>query len=214
MRAWASGALLGEGRWARLGRALAFLALVGVLLWALPVRKPGEDGGRYHHAPPALDLFERSGITELTEGQRGPGLQLATLAGGSVTLADYAGELVVVNFWATWCTPCDVEMPTLERLWQRLRPRGLVVLGVNLDRGAPRSLIEPYVRGKGLTFPILLDPDMAAARAWRVVGLPVTFLVRPSGEVAGMATGLRDWDSPEMVALLETLLPGAPPAAR
>lgn len=212
MRAWASGVLFGEGRRARLLRAAVFLVLAGGLIWALPVRKPGEEGSRYHHAPAALDLFERAGVTELKEGQRGPGLQLATLDGRRVTLADYAGKLVVVNFWATWCTPCEVEMPTLERLWQRFRPRGLVVLGVNVDRGAPRSLIEPYVRGKGLTFPVLLDPDMAVAKAWRVTGLPATFLVRPSGEVAGMALGLREWDSREMVALLETLLPGAPPA--
>ena len=100
-------------------------------------------------------------------------------------------------------------MPTLESLWQKLRGRGLVVLGVNVDRGAPRSLIEPYVRGKQLTFPILLDPDMATVQAWRVTGLPATFLVRPNGAVAGAAQGLREWDSKEMVALLETLLPGA-----
>lgn len=212
MRAWASGVLLGEGRWGRLARVAAFLVLVGGLMWVLPIRRPGEEGSRYHHAPAALDLFERAGVVELKEGQRGPGLRLATLDGRQVTLGAYAGKLVVLNFWATWCTPCEVEMPTLESLWQRLQGRGLVVVGVNMDRGAPRSLIEPYVRGKRLTFPILLDPDMAAAKAWRVTGLPATFLIRSNGEVAGMVHGLREWDSREMVALLESLLPRAPHA--
>ncbi|MBI4609373.1 MAG: TlpA family protein disulfide reductase [Candidatus Rokubacteria bacterium] len=209
MRAWGSTVVFGESWRARLARAAIFVLLAAAVIWALPGRKPGEEGGRRHHAPVALDPFERAGIVELKEGQRGLAFRLATLEGGSAALEDYAGKLVVLNFWATWCTPCEVEMPTLESLWQKLKGRGLVVVGVNLDRGAPRSLIEPYVRGKKLTFPILLDPDMATAQAWRVTGLPATFLVKPSGEVAGMAQGLREWDSKEMLALLETLLPAA-----
>jgi len=100
-------------------------------------------------------------------------------------------------------------MPTLEALWRRYRDRGLVVLGVAVDRGAPRALLDPYVKGLALTFPILLDADMAASRAWRVHGLPATFVVRPGGEAVGMAMGAREWDSAEMRALLERFLPGA-----
>ena len=98
-------------------------------------------------------------------------------------------------------------MPTLERLWQDYRARGLVVLGVSVDRGAPRSLLDPYLKHLQLTFPILLDPDLKTSAAWRVTGLPATFIVKPGGEVAGMAVGAREWDSAEMRALLETLLP-------
>ncbi|MGH7384233.1 MAG: TlpA family protein disulfide reductase, partial [Candidatus Rokuibacteriota bacterium] len=64
-----------------------------------------------------------------------------------------------------------------------------------------------YIRAHGLTFPILLDPDSRAAGAWRVTGIPATFIVRPGGEVAGMAAGAREWNSREMRALIETLLP-------
>lgn len=213
MRAWAPHQVLGAGRRETLVAVGLFLALVGVLWWALPLRKAGEEKSRYHGAEP-LDLFERAGVTEFKEGQRGPGFSLRSLEGKTVTLKDYEGKLVVVNFWATWCTPCEVEMPTLERLWQRYRDRGLVVVGVNVDRGGPRSLVEPYVRGKRLTFPILLDPEMRTAQAWRVTGLPATFVVKPGGEVAGVALGLREWDSKEMAGLLETLLPGASPPAR
>jgi cytochrome c biogenesis protein CcmG/thiol:disulfide interchange protein DsbE len=112
-----------------------------------------------------------------------------------------------VNFWATWCQPCTLEMPTLEALWRDDRGRGLVVLGVSEDRGAPRLLLDPYVARLGLTFPILLDADGQAAQAWRVASLPATFVVRPGGEAVGLAFGAREWNSAEMRALLEKLLP-------
>jgi peroxiredoxin len=100
-------------------------------------------------------------------------------------------------------------MPSLEALWRRYRERGLVVVGVSVDRGSPRGLLEPYVRNLKLTFPILLDPDSKTSDGWRVTALPATFIVRPGGEVTGMAVGAREWNSAEMRALVERLLPGA-----
>jgi len=117
------------------------------------------------------------------------------------------GKIVILNFWATWCTPCTLEMPTLQALWMRYRERGLTVAAVSVDRGAPRDLIAPYVRSLKLTFPILLDPEAKTAGAWRVSALPATFVIKPGGEVVGFAMGAREWDSPEMRALLEPLLP-------
>jgi peroxiredoxin len=98
-------------------------------------------------------------------------------------------------------------MPTLEALWREYRDRGLVVLGVSVDRGAPRALLDPYVTRLGLTFPILLDPDLRASSAWRVTSLPATFVVRPGGEAVGLAFGAREWNSAEMRALLGRYLP-------
>ena len=147
-------------------------------------------------------------MTELKEGQRGPGFRLRTFPGdGEVSLEAFRSKLIVLNFWATWCTPCTVEMPTLEALWQAYRERGLVVIGVSMDRGAPRGLLAPYLDHQRLTFPILLDPDLATSKAWRVTSLPATFLVKPGGEVAGMAIDARESNGAEMRALLETLLP-------
>jgi len=114
-----------------------------------------------------------------------------------------------VNFWATWCQPCTAEMPTLEALWREYRGR-LVVLGVTVDRGAPRLLLDPYVSRLGLTFPILLDGDQRASGAWRVTSLPATFLVRPGGEAVGLAFGAREWNSVEMRDLLGRFLPPSP----
>ncbi len=210
MRSWASSTLLGASRggsFLRLGLAVAALGLV---LWVLPTRRAGEDGGHHKDHAVHLDAFEKAGITELKEGQRGPAFSLPTFPGeGHASLEDFKERLVVLNFWATWCTPCTEEMPTLEALWQEYRTRGLIVVGVSVDRGAPRALLAPYLAHHRLTFPILLDPDLATAKAWRVTSLPATFIVKPGGEVAGLAVGAREWTGAEMRALLETLLPAA-----
>jgi peroxiredoxin len=182
--------------------------MLGAVVWVLPVRKPGEEGGHHAAHPPAVDPFERAGVTEFTGGQRGPGLRLAGLDGRRASLGEWRDRVVVLNFWATWCQPCTIEMATLQALWEAYRHRGMVVVGVSVDRGAPRALIDPYLRSLGLTFPILLDPDMRAAGAWKVTGIPATFVIRPGGEVAGMAAGPREWNGPEMRALLEPMLPG------
>ena len=146
-------------------------------------------------------------MTEFTEGQRGPALRLARFPTAppsprglrrQARRAEFLGDLVHALY---------DEMPTLEGLWREYGGRGLVVIGVSVDRGAPRAVLEPYIRHHGLTFPILLDPDSRAAGAWRVTGIPATFVVRPGGEVAGMAAGAREWNSGEMRALIETLLP-------
>jgi len=208
VRSWASDTLFGGTRRGTLLRVGLALGLLAGALWALPSRRGDDSAGHHGAHAPSLDVFERAGVTEFTEGQRGPALRLARFPdGAAVSLEAFADKLVVLNFWATWCTPCTTEMPTLEGLWREYGGRGLVVIGVSVDRGAPRAVLEPYIRHHGLTFPILLDPDSRAAGAWRVTGIPATFVVRPGGEVAGMAAGAREWNSSEMRALIETLLP-------
>ena len=204
MKTWAGGVLGTSWRQSVIRAALALL-LLAALFWALPTRKPG-DGGHHATHVPKLDPFEKAGVTELKEGQRGPAFRLALFTGGEATIDTWKDKLVVLNFWATWCTPCTAEMPTLEALWREYRDRGLVVVGVSVDRGAPRALIEPYLKNLDLTFPVLLDPQMETANAWRVPGVPATFMIRPGGEVTGMAIGIREWNSREMKILLERML--------
>jgi peroxiredoxin len=207
MRSWTGSGVRGRGGRQRLVQVGLAVGLVGGLLWFLPVRRAGEDGGHHGAQAPTLDLFEKAGVVELKEGHRTPELRLPRLDGGVGALADLRDKLVVVNFWATWCQPCTAEMPTLEALWREYRGRGLVVLGVSEDRGAPRPLLDPYVGRLGLTFPILLDADQRAARQWSVASLPATFVVKPGGDAVGLAFGAREWNSVEMRALLGRFLP-------
>jgi peroxiredoxin len=186
------------------------IALLAVALWALSARPPVEESSRPRDHEGAVDAFEKAGVTEFKKGERGPAFRLATLQGeGWASLDDFASNLVILNFWATWCEPCAAEMPTLEALWQRYRARGLVILGVSVDRRAHRAVVDPYIKYHRLTFPILLDPAMEAADAWRVTGLPTTFIIKPGGAVAAVAVGAREWNSAQMQTLLETLLPAA-----
>jgi peroxiredoxin len=207
VKSWASDAIFGATRRQSLVRAGLAIVLLGVVLWFLPVRRPGDEGGHHGAGAPHLDLFEKAGIVELKAGQPAPGFTLATLDGGMASTEDHRDKLVILNFWATWCQPCTLEMPSLEALWSRYRNRGLVVIAVSVDRGTPRALLEPYVRTLKLTFPILLDPDSKTSQRWRVTAIPATFIVRPGGDVAGMVTGAREWNSDEMRALVERLLP-------
>jgi len=207
VKSWASDAIFGASRRQSLIRASLAVVILGGVVWVLPVRRPGQDGGHHGAATQVLDPFEKAGVVELKEGQQAPGFTLLTLDGGRASLTDHRDKLVVLNFWATWCQPCTVEMPSLEALWRRYRDRGLVVVGVSVDRGAPKALLEPYVRNLKLTFPILLDPDAKTSDRWRVTALPATFLVRPGGDVSGVAMGAREWNSAEMRALVERLLP-------
>ena len=205
MKTWAATALGASWRQSLIRGVLA-LVLLGALVWALPIRRPGEQAGHHAEQKTHLDPFEKAGVTELKEGQRGPAFRVAMLTGGEATLDTWKGKLVILNFCATWCTPCTVEMPSLERLWRTYRDRGLVVVGVSVDRGAPRALSDPYLKHLALTFPILLDPQMETANAWKVPGVPATFVIRPGGEVVGMAIGIREWNSREMKMLLERML--------
>ena len=97
------------------------------------------------------------------------------------SLANYRGRVVLVNLWATWCTPCRQEMPALETLYERERSHGLVVLGV--DQGEAASVASAFARRSGVHYPILLDEDQRYGRAYAAIGLPTSLVVDRSGHI-------------------------------
>jgi thiol-disulfide isomerase/thioredoxin len=129
-------------------------------------------------------------------GAPAPALTSKTLDGGMFALADYRGRVVIVNFWATWCVPCIVEMPSLQRLRERLAPRRVEVVAVNFQENAAR--IAPFVERLGIAFPVVRDHDGAIRAAWNVTVFPTTFVVGPDRRIAWVATGEVDWDDPRV----------------
>lgn len=153
----------------------------------------------------------------LWAGRRGTGglaedFAVTDLQGQAVRLSQYRGQVVLLNLWATWCPPCREEMPSMEKLWQRLKDRGFVLLAVSEDeQGA--AVVGPFVQTMQLTFPVLLDPTQDVGRRYGVWGYPESFLIDREGRVVERVIGPRDWASPTQIAAIERLL-AAPSAGQ
>lgn len=150
-------------------------------------------------------------------GARAPALVLPALDGPAVRLAALHGRAVLVHFFATWCEPCREELPALARLATSLDPAtGPVVLTVDVGEVPVRvrRYFERSFAGSPIGFPVLIDEDRAAARAWNISGLPATVLLDTSHIVRHAAEGPVDWDSPQARAVLDRLpIPDAAPDA-
>jgi peroxiredoxin len=128
------------------------------------------------------------------------------------TLADYRGEVVLLNIWATWCAPCRAEMPSIEALHRAFGPRGLKVVAVSVDDPGQQKLVRSFARELGLTFEILHDPTHDIQRAYQTTGVPETFVLGRDGVIRKKIIGATDWSSPGTRALVAQLLAedGAP----
>jgi len=133
-----------------------------------------------------------------------PALALSDLAGRPQTLADYRGSVVLVNFWATWCEPCRDELASMRTLQRELVGRPFVVLLVNF--GETRLRVAEFVKHEAVSFPILLDPNRDAPRAWRVRVLPSSFLVDRDGRARYSIIGEIDWAGVDAVNTIRELL--------
>ncbi len=132
-----------------------------------------------------------------------PVLRLKDLAGREVVLDAFRGRTVIVNFWATWCAPCVAEMPSLQRLHERMAPAGLEVIAVNLQENAAR--IQPFTQRLGITFPVVRDHDGSVRTAWNVGVFPTSFVVGPEGRIVLWVKGEIDWDDASVESRLRSL---------
>jgi peroxiredoxin len=133
-----------------------------------------------------------------------PDFTVPSLTGGPVSLADFKGRVVLLNFWATWCPPCREEMPSMGRLYQRYRDRGVTILALSVDRTA--AAVPGFAEGFRLTFLIGLDPEASVAKLYRMRALPTTIVIDRAGWAVAGATGARDRDRPAAHAVVESLL--------
>jgi peroxiredoxin len=141
-------------------------------------------------------------------GRAAPEFVLPRLGGGDLALRDLRGKVVLVNFWATWCAPCEKEMPAMQRLYARLAPLGLELVAVSEDDGP--EVVERFRERLALSFPIALDPKHEAAGRYQSYRYPETFLIDRNGVLVARYIGERDWDAPEYLSRIERLLTEAP----
>jgi len=151
----------------------------------------------------------------VTVGSKAPPIVGVTLDGTNTPrkLADYSGKVVLLNVWATWCEPCRVEMPSIEKLHRELGPQGLAVVAISVDDPGAEQRIRDYVKDLGLTFEILHDPQQGTTRNYQITGYPETFIIARDGTIRRKMIGPDDWSSRANQALVRELLGLSPSTA-
>nr|WP_237684371.1 TlpA disulfide reductase family protein [Pseudaminobacter soli] len=153
--------------------------------------------GAWAEDPAAMALHE--------EPQPVPELAFTDEHGEPRALEDWRGKVVLLNVWATWCAPCRVEMPTLERLQERLGGDRFEVVALSVDRAGP-SVVRKFFDEIAVGLPVLVDKDGTAIRSLGLFGLPATLLIGPDGNELARLAGPAEWDTPQMVAFLEAII--------
>jgi len=177
--------------------------LVVVLLMMVPASQVTAQAPTTAPQPltPLLKALDLRGYPSPTVPPKFAG---STFDAHEVSLAKLQGQVVIVNFWASWCAECRPEMPVLERLHRERAGRGLVVIGINVREGMPT--VRRYARELDLTFPLVLDTTGAINSLYGVVGLPTTFVIDRDGRAVALAVGPREWESAPARALFDALL--------
>jgi len=133
-----------------------------------------------------------------------PEFSLTSLSGEEVSISDYRGKVVFLNFWATWCPPCRAEMPSMQEVYERWEDKDFEMVAVNLRED--NKTVEKYMEEGGYTFPVLMDKEGQIGGLFGVTGIPTTFMVDKEGRLIARLVGTREWDVPEFEALLEKLV--------
>lgn len=185
-----------------------FKVLILIAFLALPLQACGDssyenasneaqsmDGGE-------LTAVEALGLEEISA--EAPSFKLKDTRGQEVSLEDFRGKYVLLNFWATWCPPCKAEMPTLEEVHHRFTGRGLEVIAIN-DYEKPKKAIN-FVEKGGYTFLVLIDESGKVSEAYKAMVLPMTYIIDPEGVVIARAVGYKDWANDASIEYLEGLI--------
>jgi thiol-disulfide isomerase/thioredoxin len=152
-------------------------------------------------------LFDAMGMAKVP-AKAAPNFTLSTVDGQQVSLHQYRGKVVFLNFWATWCIPCREEMPALEQLHQTYQSQDLTILSIDLKESADQ--VKVFFQKHGLSFPALLDQDGSVFRDYLVAGMPTTYLIGRDGTLLARGVGGRDWKRAEALQLIQELIQATP----
>jgi cytochrome c biogenesis protein CcmG/thiol:disulfide interchange protein DsbE len=138
-------------------------------------------------------------------GYLAPDFSLRNLKGNYQSLGSFSGQVVVLNFWATWCVPCRVEMPSFEKLYRRYRSEGVTVVAVTLDKNSEKN-IKSFVDEYELSFPVLIDEEEKVERLYPSMTIPFTYVIDREGRIVARVDGAKNWESNETFEAIEYLL--------
>jgi thiol-disulfide isomerase/thioredoxin len=156
-------------------------------------------------------LLEAMGMAKVPP-KAAPDFTLLNIDGQQVSLQQYRGKVVFLNFWATWCIPCREEMPALERLHQTYQAQDLAIISIDLKEGADQ--VKAFFQKHSLSFPSLLDLNGTVFRDYLVAGMPTTYLIDRDGTLVARGVGGRDWTRAEALQLIQELLKPTPAVLR
>lgn len=178
------------------GSVISWILMV-ITLVSVPLAPPAlaSEGG-------AIPVQQRGFVKP---GQVAPDFRLRDMNGQMVSLSDFRGKVVLLNFWATWCGPCRVEMPAMEELYRQYSRKDFEILAVSTDAQGV-AVTRPFQQENKLTFPILHDADFRVGLSYGARTLPMTFMVDRNGIVRQQIFGARDWGAPEAHQLVQMLM--------
>ncbi len=158
---------------------------------------------------PAKKKSQISSTPQLKESPQeeflAPSFSLQDLGGMQISLSDFKGKVVILNFWATWCAPCRREIPSLERLYQLRKDKGFEILAVSVDR-ASLSKVASFVANYQMSFPVLADQRGAVGQRYWAKAIPTSFLLDKKGVIRWKVVGTREWDDPFVLSKVDQLL--------
>ena len=164
-----------------------------VFLTAMGKNSPSGDEKK-PFSPMEIDKLEKN---------KAPGFSLKDLNGREVVFSSLKGKVVLLNFWATWCPACIGEMPSLNKLYHAMKPRGLEIVAVSTDGSA--NAVRDYLNKKGIEFQVLMDEKRTVTKQYKVFSLPTTFLIDRNGVIIEKFFGEYDWTDQEIKRKIEKL---------
>jgi peroxiredoxin len=173
--------------------------LLIIVLFMLPALSSGQEMDRLDQK-----LFDAVGVTRFEGDVNAIDFSVKSLSGKTHTLSEFQGKVVFLNFWATWCGPCKVEVKDIETLYNTLKNEDFTVMA--LDIRESRKKVLQFMKKYDIDFPVYLDEKAAVSSQYGVSGIPTTFIIGPDGKVAGWAIGPRPWGGKDSVDLMRSLM--------
>jgi thiol-disulfide isomerase/thioredoxin len=149
-------------------------------------------------------LFSSMSVIKVPPTKDPVRINLKDLNGNNISLSDFNGKIVFLNFWTTWCPTCRIEMPSMEKLHQKLKNEDFAMVTINLQESA--SQVKAFFKEFKLTFTALLDSTGEVGASFGIRAIPTTYILDKTGRIIGLVSGPREWDSKAAIALFENLI--------